>query len=196
MEQPLAKSCSPLAWCPHEQRCAACDGWSCAACRFHQGDGGDVAALAATLRPAALLLDFDRSLCSTKGGGSPLRGNHTVDEELLALLAQMGPGRVAIVTRNPHVDDIAAYLGARGLGHLPVHRVPPRTSKADVVLQGAAACSKAVAKGGCVADRAPTVAVAEGPVLFVDDSIGEHLDVRLINAEHVVRFLFVRGVRA
>jgi len=200
-----AKSCSPLAWCPHDQRCAACDGWSCAACRFHQGDGSDVAALAAALRPAALLLDFDRTLCSTKGGGSPLRGNHTVDEELLALLAQLGPGRAAIVTRNPHVDDIAAYLGARGLGHVPVHRVAPRASKAEVVLRGAAACrgkaegaaAEGAAEGACAADRALLAGeAAAGPVLFVDDSIGEHLDARLINAEQVVRFLFVRGVRS
>ena len=190
-----AKSCSPLAWCPHDQRCAACDGWSCAACRFHQGDGGDVAALAAALRPTALLLDFDRTLCSTKGGGSPLRGNHTVDEELLALIAQMGPGRAAIVTRNPHVDDIATYLSARGLGHVPVHRVAPRASKAEAVLQGVAACCSK-AEGACAADRALLAGeAADGPVLFVDDSIGEHLDARLIDAEHVVRFLFVRGVR-
>ena len=191
-----AKSCSPLAWCPHDQRCAACDGWSCAACRFHQGDGSDVAALAAALRPAALLLDFDRTLCSTKGGGSPLRGNHTVDEELLALIAQLGPGRAAIVTRNPHVDDIATYLSARGLGHVPVHRVAPRASKAEVVLQGAAACCPK-AEGACAADRALLAGeAADGAVLFVDDSIGEHLDARLIDAEQVVRFLFVRGVRS
>jgi hypothetical protein len=43
--------CSAQAWCPHAQRCLLCDGWSCAACRFYQGDGEDVTSLVASLQP-------------------------------------------------------------------------------------------------------------------------------------------------
>ena len=65
-----------------------------------------------------------------------------------------------------------------------------------MVLQGAAACCSK-AEGACAADRALLAGeAADGVVLFVDDSIGEHLDARLIDAEQVVRFLFVRGVRS
>ena len=59
-----------------------------AVCCLHQGDGADVAALVATMSPPpTLYVDFDRTLCSTRGG-SPLKGNHSIDEELLGARAQ------------------------------------------------------------------------------------------------------------
>jgi hypothetical protein len=36
------------------------------------GDGEDVRLLAANLQPWAIFLDFDRTLATTRGGGSPL----------------------------------------------------------------------------------------------------------------------------
>ena len=39
---------------------------------FQVGDGEDVRLLAATLQPWAVFLDFDRTLATTRGGGSPL----------------------------------------------------------------------------------------------------------------------------
>jgi len=35
-----------------------------------------------------LFLDFERSLCSTKAGGSPLQGSHSLDADLVALAHQ------------------------------------------------------------------------------------------------------------
>ena len=212
-----AARCSPHAWCPHDLRCLVCDSWSCARCRFHQGDGSDVAALVGTLRPAALFLDFDRTLCSTKGG-SPLKGNHSIDDELLGLCSQM-EGRVHVVTRNAHVDDIARFLAERGLPSLPVHRVKRPASKADVVCDprwtatpdggGDLAADAKAPAAACGAESAASLVVgaeaeppaggaaaallARPPVCFVDDSIAEHFDPSIREAKHVVRFLFARS---
>ena len=202
--------CTAAAWCPHDRRCLACDSWSCARCRFHQGDGSDVAGIVATLQPACLFVDFDRTLCSTRGG-SPLKGNQSVDDDLVALCAQMA-GRVHIVTRNAHVDDIRTFLAERGLPGVPIHRVSKAVSKAEIV------CDKRWMQGGANGgEAAPRLAEAttnvaelgEGDdsfergcvmgsedsrsVLFVDDTLAEHLSPEIRNAPHVVRFLFARS---
>ena len=205
--------CEPSAWCVHDRRCLACDGWSCTACRFHQGDGTDVAALVASLQPACLFLDFDRTLCSTRGG-SPLKGTHSVDEELVALCSQLA-GRVHVVTRNAHVEDICTFLAAKGLPDVPVHRVPKPLAKAQVVCddrwckpashdtneqggddegmertrQGQRLDQSDVAPG-----RGSSSPVRPRPVvLFVDDTMGEHMRAEVRDAPHVVRFLFARS---
>ena len=175
--------CTAQAWCPHAQRCLLCDGWSCAACRFHQGDGEDVASLVASLQPAAVFLDFDRTLCSTKGG-SPLKGNHSIDEELVSLCSLLA-GRVHVVTRNAHVDDIRTFLIEQGLADLPVHRVKRPASKAQVVCDPRWRHAGATGLGRDAGDK-------QAPVLFVDDNIAEHLDPEIRSAETVVRFLFAR----
>jgi hypothetical protein len=86
-------------------------------CRLIQGDGEDVSALVERLRPRCLFLDFDRTVCSTKAGGSPLSGTHSVDPELLALLcAPLSTGMdVHIVTRNSHKEDIESFLVIKGV---------------------------------------------------------------------------------
>ena len=237
--------CGPHAWCPHDRRCFLCDGWSCAQCRFHQGDGSDVSGLVETLRPACLFLDFDRTLCSTRGG-SPLRGQQSIDEELLGLCAQMA-GRVHVVTRNAHVDDIRTFLASLGLPSLPVHRVPRPRSKADVIcdpqwidsstmsaaeglaegfvtssmvganLRGSAAAESAAAESAAAEAAAAEAAAAEAAaaesaanesaanesaanesavepvVLFVDDTLAEHVDPEIRKSRHIVRFLFTRA---
>ena len=169
--------CTPHAWCVHSNLCLLCDRHSCAECRFHQGDGHDVAVIAGTLRPSHLYVDFDRTLCSTRGG-SPLNGHHSIDEELLSVISQFvgekGNAAVQVVTRNAHVDDIKTFLARSGLGDVGVTRIARPRSKAEVV----------AAKGG-----------VEGEVaLFVDDTISEHLDEEMRAAVGVVRFLFVRSL--
>ena len=109
---PYGARCPAAAFCPHAAKCAVCDGWSCDACGLVRGDGEAVVELADALRPRAVFLDFDQTLCTTKRGGSPLTGRHGVDADLHGLL--LGHGDVHIVTRNPHGDDICAFL--RGLG--------------------------------------------------------------------------------
>eukprot|EP00964_Phaeocystis_antarctica_P051973 scaffold30379_cov40-Phaeocystis_antarctica.AAC.1 len=127
------------AFCRHQQRCAVCDGGfaPCRQCRLAQGDGEAVATLCAELqeerrsqggdgRPT-LFLDFDRTLCTTKSGGSPLQGRHALDSELAALAAQL---ETYVVTRNSHEADIKTFLAARGVLVAGVCVVPRRTSKA------------------------------------------------------------------
>ena len=67
-------------FCPHQSRCAACDGGfvSCGECRLAQGDGEAVLAAIDTWRPSKLFLDFDLTLCSTRGGANPLSGARNV----------------------------------------------------------------------------------------------------------------------
>ena len=84
------------------------------------------------MRPDWLFVDFDRTLCSTRGG-SPLNGNHSIDDELVALCSQMAAGRAQVVTRNAHVEDIRIFLAARGLPGVAVHRVGRPRSKAELV---------------------------------------------------------------
>ena len=79
---------------------------------------------------------------------------------------------------------------------MPVHRVARPQSKAaivcDVTLQGAEGVSSAAMRddrpviGPPAADRQPVV-------LFVDDTLAEHLDADMRNAAQVIRFLFTRS---
>merc|ERR1711879_940235 len=93
---PFGDSCGVGSFCLHERRCVVCDQWSCEPCRLLRGDGEDVWQLVAQLQPAVVFLDFDRTLCTTKRGASPLQGNHSVDADLAAVCA--GHGCVQIVT--------------------------------------------------------------------------------------------------
>jgi hypothetical protein len=165
---PFGRVCGPRAWCEHASRCLLCDRWSCAECRFHHGDGTDVAALVASLQPENVYIDFDRTLCSTRGG-SPLKGAHSIDEELVGVMSQIGQERAFVVTRNAHVDDIRTFLAQRGLERVEVVRVARPASKAVIV------------------------AAKPGLALFVDDTIAEHLDDEMRHAPNVVRFLFARS---
>ena len=162
----------------------------------------------ASLQPACLFLDFDRTLCTTRGG-SPLSGNHSVDEELVGLCSQM-EGRVHICTRNANVEDIRNFLARRGLASVPVHRVARPRSKAEVVcdlrwVESPVAGSLGDGGNGgspCGATEGPTVrdgatlqaAHSSGrDIIFVDDTIAELLDDQICAAPNVVRFLFARS---
>jgi len=166
-------SCPAAAFCPHSSKCAACDGFACDACRLTRGDGEDVLALVARLRPHAVFLDFDRTLATTRGGGSPLQGQHSVDPDLLSLACAM-PEHAHIVTRNSCRDDIRAFLALKGAPPLRVHTVLKHQSKAEVVCD-------------------PQLLPPDRVGLFVDDSLQEHLDPAMQACVHVHRFLFVRA---
>ena len=137
--------------------------------------------LAEELRPALLFVDFDRTLCATRGGAAPTEA-HAADAELLRLARRSARAtaapRVSVVTRNAHRAAIRAWLDARGAPAVAVHCVGRKhgTTKADVILAELAALGDGGALG-----------------LFVDDNIDEHVDARLRGCARLHRVLFVRG---
>ena len=167
---------------------------------MYRGDGEEVRRLATLMQPTFICLDWDRTFCSTRGGCSPLKGQHTLDQELLALVhdrvgssATSGAAwrTVHIVTRNSYREDIVAFLEQHGLerGDVPIHTVTKGQSKADVIGQ--------IANSGLTGPAAG----ARVRVLFVDDSIEELLDEGSAkNGDEddelqleVLRVLFARG---
>ncbi|CAE8647499.1 unnamed protein product, partial [Polarella glacialis] len=105
--------CGSRSFCPHDNRCIVCEQWSCEKCALLRGDGEDVWQLASQRQPAVIFLDFDRTLCTTKAGASPLEGNHSLDTDLVSVCSSHG--RVRIVTRNSRREDIAEFLGRHGV---------------------------------------------------------------------------------
>ena len=182
-----------VTFCPHQGKCVACHGGfgPCAACRLSQGDGEAVASLCASLCAAAppaetapplhLFLDFDRSLASTRGGGSPLQGTHSVDPEL-AGLAALHPTHV--ITRNSHAAEIATFLELQGVPVQGVVVVRKGESKATAMLRTLPALAAEEPEG---ARPAPTRAV------FVDDGVQEVCDERVATLPGLFRVLFRRG---
>ena len=64
--------------------------------------------------PSGLIfVDFDRTLCTTKAGASPLQGNHSLDSDL-ALLCRSREHQVLIVTRSSRSEDIVVFLKEHG----------------------------------------------------------------------------------
>jgi len=177
------------AYCSHDRRCFICDApHSCDQCRLSMGNGEVVTAMVETIRPKLLLLDFDRTLCSTKSGSSPLPKqsakrhskegySHSLDSELkVAVLAQQTHGKSYVITRNSHKAEIEAFLEMHGLRDLAknVHVVP-----------------KGVKKGAYIRD---TFSSERGDTfLFVDDCIRElTVDSWLRTFPNMHRLLFRR----
>ncbi|CAK0883574.1 unnamed protein product [Prorocentrum cordatum] len=77
-----------------------CDQWQCEECGLLRGDGEDVWELVGRLRPAAVFLDFDRTLATTRAGGSPLEGNHSVDIETFLAAKGVSVQRVRCIKRE------------------------------------------------------------------------------------------------
>lgn len=180
------------AFCRHYQRCFVCDApHSCNECRLYRGDGEVVMSLVETLQPKLLLLDFDRTLCSTKSGASPLPKNalhsktkegyvHSIDPDLkAAVLAHQAFGCAHVVTRNPHKEDIQTFLKVHGLQTLAVHvHVVP----------------KKVTKGSYIQEHFSLGKEEDDSILFVDDDVKElSVDPWLRTSPLVHRILFVRG---
>eukprot|EP00929_Paragymnodinium_shiwhaense_P062012 TRINITY_DN30961_c0_g1_i1.p1 TRINITY_DN30961_c0_g1~~TRINITY_DN30961_c0_g1_i1.p1 ORF type:complete len:565 (+),score=72.67 TRINITY_DN30961_c0_g1_i1:102-1697(+) len=170
---PFNNNCEARWFCPHERRCFVCDCHSCPVCRIWRGDSDAVLDLVMRQRPARVFLDFDRTLATTRSGGQPFVGKHNVDQELLSLFWKC-PGACAIVTRNPHVAEIRAFLASHGGPEdAVVHSLKRPRSKAEFILPDLASGDTAV---------------------FVDDSIAELVDPLIARDPRVFRVLFVRGM--
>ena len=141
--------------------------------------------LCASLAPLAVFLDFDRTLCSTKSGASPLRGAHALDAELLSATAMH---RVYVLTRNSHAEDIRAFLAERGVRVAGVHTTRKGRSKGEFIAQTLAELQRAPSAGAQPESRdgAPRA-------IFVDDSAAEVCDARIAGDERVFRVLFQRS---
>ena len=144
----------------------------------------------------AVFLDFDRTLCSTKAGRSPLLGLHNVDPELASLCATYP---VYVVTRNPHEAAIVTFLEQRGVAVARVCVVPKRASKADVMVQVlpslklTSQLAQASPHEGHADDaaRAPT-RVTPVQALFVDDDVRELMRPSVAELPGLLRVLFRR----
>ena len=124
-------------------------------------------------KPDIIFLDFDRTLATTRGGGSPLQGTHSVDTDLAGMIATHP--NVHIVTRNSNKADIAAFLKQEQVAVKHIHSVKKEgKSKSDVI------CDESLLPIG-----------KHG--IFVDDDITEHADHRLMAHANLTRVLFVRG---
>ncbi len=160
------------AYCPHDHKCFVCDApHSCNRCRLSMGNGEVLTAMVETIRPKLLLLDFDRTLCSTKSGASPLPKassskhqlkegfSHSIDSELrVAVMVQQTHGESHVITRNSHKLEIETFLEMHGLRDLAqnVHVVP-----------------KKVKKGSYILDNFSENATGNDSFIFVDDDIKE-----------------------
>lgn len=168
--------------CAHALQCFVCDAWSCELCEVATCDAQEALQSARDERTDVLLLDFDRTLCSTRSGVSPLSGGGSSrrdrdastkqEHRLCPHLAQAARehGNVHVVTRNAHVDDIRVFLDQHGLQHVRVHNLKRagKTSKAQVI--------KGLLEAGQHA-------------LFVDDSPQEALANDLVELQREVRLL-------
>ena len=192
-----AKSaCPPSAWCPHRRRCLACEALffsGCASCGVTRGDGEDVALMVESAPGSALLcvfLDFDRTLCATKRGASPLLAGSPrrfVEFDAALMSVATSHGETHVVTRNRHVADIAAFLAHHGVRDAAskVHSVSRGESKAGAMR---AAMASAAARGEKTENR------AEAEAVFVDDSIAELMDEEVAAIPGLTRVLFSRVV--
>ena len=83
-------------------------------------------------KPHVVFLDFDRTLATARGGGSPLQGARSVDAVLAAMIASHS--NVHIVTRNSNKDAIATFLKREQISVQRIHSVKQEgKSKSDVI---------------------------------------------------------------
>lgn len=178
---------NPYAFCPHANQCYYCDSpHSCEKfCRLSRGNGELVMELVETIQPNLLLLDFDRTLCSTKAGASPINRKknreiftHSIDQDLRASIKALCGGVAHIVTRNSHKEDIQMFLRVNGFTDLAkrIHIVPKKTSKGAFIKN---IFFKENEKHTCI---------------FVDDDIRELInDPWMCQQENIHRLHFVRA---
>ena len=210
LECPVSKRCPSAAFCPHSLRCIACERWSCELCGVVCGDGEDVMATVECTDPHVVFIDFDRTLCTTKSGSSPLRGSHSLDRELWGLV-RGGRWDVRVVTRNSHVDDIKTFMrrfaanegGDSPGGDSPGGDSPGGDSSGGdspggdssfdaipVHHVGKGVSKGAVIRGAC--DEKASVVGSPIRAVFVDDSAAELLDEEVAGVPGLTRVLFSR----
>ena len=210
LECPVSKRCPSAAFCPHSLRCIACERWSCELCGVVCGDGEDVVAMVECTDPHVVFIDFDRTLCTTKSGSSPLRGSHSLDRELWGLV-RGGRWDVRVVTRNSHVDDIKTFMrrfavneggdspggdspgGDSSGGDSSGGDSPGGDSSFDAIPVhhvGKGVSKGAVIRGAC--DEKASVVGSPIRAVFVDDSAAELLDAEVAGVPGLTRVLFSR----
>ena len=210
LECPVSKRCPSAAFCPHSLRCIACERWSCELCGVVCGDGEDVVATVECTDAHVVFIDFDRTLCTTKSGSSPLRGSHSLDRELWGLV-RGGRWDVRVVTRNSHVDDIKTFMrrfavneggdspggdspgGDSSGGDSPGGDSPGGDSSFDAIPVhhvGKGVSKGAVIRGAC--DEKASVVGSPVRAVFVDDSAAELLDAEVACVPGLTRVLFSR----
>ena len=210
LECPVSKRCPSAAFCPHSLRCIACERWSCELCGVVCGDGEDVVATVECTDAHVVFIDFDRTLCTTKSGSSPLRGSHSLDRELWGLV-RGGRWDVRVVTRNSHVDDIKTFMrrfavneggdspggdspgGDSSGGDSPGGDSPGGDSSFDAIPVhhvGKRVSKGAVIRGAC--DEKASVVGSPVRAVFVDDSAAELLDAEVACVPGLTRVLFSR----
>ena len=170
------------------------------------------------LRPDLLLLDFDRTLATTKAGASPMQNGAqgttktAVDPELKAAIVGQPPGGAHVVTRNSHKVEIEQFLLLRGIEGMEVHVVPKNETKGAFIQRtffyntpsakrgaaGAAAMGDArdvSSSSSSCSSTGSTGATEPRSCLFVDDDIRELVsDPWLCTDARVHRLLFVRAL--
>ncbi len=158
-------------------------------------DGEDVVAAVECTDPHVVFIDFDRTLCTTKSGSSPLRGSHSLDRELWGLV-RGGRWDVRVVTRNSHVDDIKTFMrrfAAKEGGDSPGGDSPGGDSSFDAIPVhhvGKGVSKGAVIRGAC--DEKASVVGSPVRAVFVDDSAAELLDAEVACVPGLTRVLFSR----
>ena len=175
-----------MAFCPHAQKCFSCDApHTCdKLCRLSRGNGESAIGMVESIRPDFLLIDFDRTLASTKSGATPFPKNgtrHTIDTDLKsAVMIQHGmEGKSFIVTRNSHKDEIREFLIQHEMEEL-----------ANNVL----VCPKKMTKGRFICEQFFSDEQNRS-CIFIDDDIRELCkDQWLRDNESIHRLLFVRGL--
>jgi len=138
-------------------------------------------------------LDFDRTICTTKNGSSPLHGRHSIDSDLLTLLTSFE--NVKIVTRNPHEEDIKTFLKRKGVPPtVPVYCVKQQAKKSKAfVIQKFSSCKvQDVAESSAAEPQGIHHIHGKcAEVIFVDDDIEELIDPEVVDLD-IIRFLYRR----
>tara|TARA_B110000971_G_scaffold190658_1_gene201821 strand:- start:44 stop:2653 length:2610 start_codon:yes stop_codon:yes gene_type:complete len=212
------KTCPANAWCPHHSRCLACELLSfpgCSACGITSGDGEDIGNLVETASDGnvCVFLDFDRTVCATKVGASPIveaktksddesDATKTVtfaehDKHLMSIATSHA--NTHVVTRNRHVADIVLFLEHLGVrdAQKKVHHVGKGASKAGVILGVLGEFSVSQKRNGKKNDDNDDNGANDTntpSALFVDDSIAELLDEQVAAIPGLTRVLFSRVV--
>ncbi|CAJ1363666.1 unnamed protein product [Effrenium voratum] len=191
--------CGSRSFCPHDNRCVVCEQWSCERCKLLRGDGEDVWQLVMQRQPSFVFLDFDRTLCTTKAGASPLQGTHSLDSDLVTVCCQHR--KVLIVTRSPRSEDICVFLRQHGVRARLLNRDEIQFDhQADAGGLRGDVWVRSVKREGFDSKAAVILkemeAEAEATGIFADDDIKELTDEALrglVDGGRLLRLLFVRS---
>ena len=206
------KSCPQSAWCPHHKRCLSCEVLTfqgCSVCGIIRGDGEDVVSMVETKDLTGnyvVFLDFDRTLCATKVGSSPIvKSKSETDDQTEKTFAEhdthllsiiLSHSQTHVVTRNRHVDDIISFLAHHGVrdADRKVHHVGKGESKARVMVDVLGKNTGKNKSAYHTSSGVQTISHTNPSAVFVDDSIAELLDEEVAAIPGLQRVLFSRVV--